>query len=235
MPKVLVTGANRGIGLEFARQYAADGWDVVATSRQASSELDGLGVQVEQIDMCELAAVAAFGARIDGELDVLIANAGTDFPKRGETAEDAEAWVDMLAVNSVAPFVLAQALLPRMAAGGKLVAISSRMGSIADNRSGGWIPYRSSKAALNAAWHSLAKEVAPRGLAAVSTTRAGCRRGWAGRARRLPTRTASPRFAATSRGWGRRIRAGSSSGTAPRSPGSRSRCVSAAERSFSLR
>ena len=73
----------------------------------------------------------------------------------------------MLAVNSVAPFMLAQALLPRMARGGKLVAITSRMGSIADNRSGGWIPYRSSKAALNAAWHSLAKEVAPRGLVAV--------------------------------------------------------------------
>lgn len=168
MPAVLVTGANRGIGLEFARQYAADGWDVIATGRQASAELDALGVKVERLDMRDLEAVAAFGDTVADGLDLLIANAGTNHPRSGETAADAAAWVNMMAVNSVAPFLLARAVLPKMRApGGKLVAISSRMGSIADNRSSGWIPYRSSKAALNAAWRSLAMDVAPSGLVAV--------------------------------------------------------------------
>ena len=167
MPQVLITGANRGIGLELARQYAADGWEVVATARESNASLEGLGVRVERLDMRDLDSVAAFGQRIEGELAVVIANAGTNHPGRCETADEAKAWVDMLAINSVAPFLLAQALLPKMAKGGKLVAVTSRMGSIGDNKSSGWIPYRSSKAALNAAWRSLAMDVAPRGLIAV--------------------------------------------------------------------
>jgi NAD(P)-dependent dehydrogenase (short-subunit alcohol dehydrogenase family) len=168
MPSVLITGANRGIGLEFARQYAADRWEVIATARSDSPELDALGVRVEQLDMRDLGAVATFGSRLAGvRLDLLIANAGTDHPKRSETAEDAEAWTDMLAINSVAPFMLARGLLEQMRApGGKLIAMSSRMGSIANNGSGGYVPYRTSKAALNAAWRSLAIDVRPFGLIA---------------------------------------------------------------------
>ena len=89
MPTVLITGANRGLGLEFVRQYAADGWEVVATARQSSGELDELGVRVETLDMRDLAAVAAFGDRLDA-LDLLIANAGTYGPKSVGSAGDGE-------------------------------------------------------------------------------------------------------------------------------------------------
>ncbi len=156
MPTVLITGANRGIGLELARQYSNDGWDVVATVRQSSNDLDRLGVRVEQLDMRDLAAVAAFGERINS-LDLLIANAGTYGPRSVASAEDGKAWLDTFEVNTVAPFLLAQSVLPLVArANGKLVAVSTRMGSIGDNTSGGFIAYRSSKSALNSAWRSLA-------------------------------------------------------------------------------
>src|SRR4051794_27119476 len=155
MPTVLITGANRGIGLEFARQYAADGWDVVATARQSSPELDALGVRVAQLDMLDLDAVVALGSRT-GRLDLLIANAGTWIPEQAQTAEDGRAWTEMLTTNIVAPYLLAKSVLPRVAeTKGKLIALTSGMGSIAES-SGGYVPYRSSKAALNMAWHSLA-------------------------------------------------------------------------------
>lgn len=156
MPTLLITGANRGLGLEFARQYAADGWDVVATARSSSPELDSLGVRVESLDMNDLESVAGFGDRLDS-LDLLIANAGTYGPRQVGDADEARQWSDTFTVNSIAPFLLAQSVKPHVRrSAGKLVAISTRMGSIADNGSGGFIAYRSSKAALNAAWKSLA-------------------------------------------------------------------------------
>ena len=172
MPTVLVTGANRGIGLEFARQYAADGWKVIATIRQpsASGELERLAgdVRVEQLEMSDFAAVAGFGDRIDSQsIDVLIANAGTWGPQDVTSAADAEGWIEALRVNAVAPLLLARTLLGNVAAArGKLIAITSRMGSIDDNGSGGYIAYRSSKAALNAAWKSLAIDSARDGVIA---------------------------------------------------------------------
>jgi NAD(P)-dependent dehydrogenase (short-subunit alcohol dehydrogenase family) len=168
MPTVLITGANRGIGLEFARQYSHDGWDVIATARQSSPELDGLGVRVEQLDLSDADAVAAFPARIEGTLDLFIANAGTNHPMNAETAQDARDWQVMMMVNAIAPYMLGKHLLPHVAeANGKMVAISSGMGSIAEN-SGGWVPYRTSKAALNMAWSSLALEARPRRVPVVA-------------------------------------------------------------------
>ena len=167
MPSVLITGANRGIGLEFARQYSADGWDVVATVRQSSPELDVLGVRVERLDMRDLDAVASFGERLDS-LDLLIANAGTYGPRSPRSAVEGEEWLETFAVNTVAPYLLAQSVLPLVArSGGKLIAITSKMGSIADNRSGGYIAYRSSKTALNSAWRSLAIDNRDKVVAAV--------------------------------------------------------------------
>lgn len=156
MPTVLITGANRGIGLEFAHQYSADGWDVVATVREHSPELDALGVRIEQLDMCDLDAVASFGERLDS-LDLLIANAGTYGPKTVTSAEDGRGWADTFLTNTIAPYLLAQSVLSLVARlGGKLVAISTRMASIEDNTSSGVISYRSSKTALNSAWRNLA-------------------------------------------------------------------------------
>src|SRR3954470_19178958 len=165
MPTVLITGANRGIGLEFARQYSSDGWDVVATTRQASPELDALGVRVEQLDMQDLEAVVGLGSRVD-RLDLLVANAGTWLPEQAGTAEEGRAWAEMLVTNSIAPYLLARSLLQQVAsARGKLMALSSGMGSIGES-SGGYVPYRSSKAALNMAWHSLALEAKRMGVTA---------------------------------------------------------------------
>ena len=156
MPTVLITGANRGIGLEFARQYTADGWDVVATVREHSPELDALNVRVERLDMRNLDSVAGFGERLDS-LDLLIANAGTYGPKSPATGAEGEEWLETFAVNTVAPYLLARSVLPLVErAAGKLIAISTKMGSIEDNTSGGYIAYRSSKTALNMAWKSLA-------------------------------------------------------------------------------
>jgi NAD(P)-dependent dehydrogenase (short-subunit alcohol dehydrogenase family) len=167
MPTVLITGANRGIGLEFARQYSADGWNVIATARQSSPDLDALGVRVEHVDLADADAVERFAAKVDGALDLLVANAGTNHPMNAATAKDAEDWATMMTVNAISPFMLATALLPKLAeAKGKAVAISSGMGSIAEN-GGGWIPYRTSKAALNMAWNSLALQARRKGVTAV--------------------------------------------------------------------
>jgi NAD(P)-dependent dehydrogenase (short-subunit alcohol dehydrogenase family) len=155
MPTVLVTGANRGLGLEFVRQYRESGWDVIATVRDSSSELESLGAEVRTLDMADAGAVSAM--RAGRPLDLLIANAGTYGPRDARTADDAQAWLDTFAVNTVAPYLLAQALTDEVRqAGGKLVAVSTRMGSLADNSSGGFLAYRSSKTALNMAWQTLA-------------------------------------------------------------------------------
>src|SRR5258707_3315 len=115
MPTILITGANRGIGLELARQYAADGWQVIATARHSSPELDALGVTVKPLDLSDADAVAKFA--IDQPLDLFIANAGTNHPMNPDGAENARAWQTMMMVNAIAPFQLGHALLPRMSDG----------------------------------------------------------------------------------------------------------------------
>jgi len=167
MPSVLITGANRGIGLEFARQFAADGWDVIATARRSSPELNELGLSVETLDLSDPDAVAGFADRISGPLDLVIANAGTSNPKDPEGSGNARDWQAMMMVNAIAPYQLGRSLLPRMTNNGKMIAISSGMGSIADN-GGGWVPYRTSKAALNMAWSALAIEARKQGVTVVA-------------------------------------------------------------------
>ena len=164
MPTVLITGANRGIGLEFARQYQADGWDLTLLARQSSDELQELGLSIEQVDMKDVEAVERFGRACQGPLDLLIANAGIMTPEEAESADDARGWSEMLTVNAIAPYLLAKMLTRQVGeARGKMIAISSGMGSIGES-SGGYVPYRTSKAALNMAWNSLAIEVKRLGI-----------------------------------------------------------------------
>ena len=168
MPTVLVTGANRGIGLEFARQYAADGWDIIASARHSSPELEALGIRVETLDLADANAVAGFAGRVDRPLDLFIANAGTSHPLDTQGADHAREWQTMMLINTIAPYQLGKALLARLGSKrGKAIAISSGMGSIADN-GGDWVPYRTSKAALNMAWNSLAIEARQHGVTVVA-------------------------------------------------------------------
>ena len=166
MPTVLITGANRGIGLEFARQYSSEGWDVIVTARHSSPELEDLEVRSEPLDLSDADAVASFEGTIGGPVDLFIANAGTNHPMSTGGAQNARDWQAMMMVNAIAPYQLGKTLLPRMSAGGKMIAISSGMASISNN-GGDWVPYRTSKAALNMAWNSLALEARTFGVACV--------------------------------------------------------------------
>jgi NAD(P)-dependent dehydrogenase (short-subunit alcohol dehydrogenase family) len=166
MLTVLISGANRGLGLEFARQYAASRWRVIATARspEKADALLALGpaVSVHRLDVADFAAVAALGQALAHEsIDVLIANAGVSGPSdlRPETvAAESEAWARTLRVNAMAPLALAGAFRAQVARSEqrKMVAMTSILGSIGGNSGGGMYAYRSSKAALNAVWRSLA-------------------------------------------------------------------------------
>lgn len=166
MTTVLVTGATRGIGLELCRVHLERGNDVIATCRTASTELKALAVQVvEDVDIARADAgthlVEALGER---SLDILINNAGV-FGNNALGEIDYEDVARQLQVNAIGPLRVTEALLPRLKRGSKVAMITSRMGSMADNGSGAYYGYRMSKAALNAAGVSLARDLKPRGIA----------------------------------------------------------------------
>ncbi len=170
MPTVLLTGANRGIGLAFAGAYAADGWRVLATCRnpRAAGELGAVkgDVQVHPLDVADDGAIGALAQSLKGEaIDLLINNAGISADDAfGRT--DTDDWLRAFLPNSIAPIHVLEAFLPHLERGREktAVALTSKMGSIADNGSGGSYIYRSSKAALNAAMKSAAIDLRPRGI-----------------------------------------------------------------------
>jgi len=172
MATVLITGANRGLGLEFCKQYADEGWDVLACCRNpetADKLADIPQVRVLPLDVSDFAQIDKLAAQLqDTAIDVLINNAGIygDSPRRSFGQLDYAAWTQTLTINTQAPVKMAEAFLPNLQQGDKkmLVSISSQMGSIADNGSGGSIVYRTSKAALNAAMKSIAIDLAEQGI-----------------------------------------------------------------------
>lgn len=167
MARYVVTGANRGIGLELCRQLAARGDEVVAACRKRSKALDELrDVRVEpEIDVAADASVARLAERLKGErIDVLINNAGI-LERMGLDDLDFDSIRKQFEINSLGPLRVTRALLPSLGAGSKVAIITSLMGSIGDNDSGGHYGYRMSKAAVNAAGVSLAHDLRGRKIA----------------------------------------------------------------------
>jgi NAD(P)-dependent dehydrogenase (short-subunit alcohol dehydrogenase family) len=165
VPTTLVTGANRGIGLALCRQLRDRGHQVIAACRRASGELRALGVRVEEgVDVASDEAVAALAGRLgDVRLDLLIHNAGVLESNRLDDL-DLGSVRRQFEVNALGPLRLTRALLGHLAGGAKIAIVTSRMGSIGDNTSGGAYGYRMSKAAVNMAGVSLARDLAPRGI-----------------------------------------------------------------------
>jgi NAD(P)-dependent dehydrogenase (short-subunit alcohol dehydrogenase family) len=163
---VLVVGANRGIGLALCKRFKAQGREVIAACRRSSPALDALGARVELgVDVTDDAGVAGLAGRLEGvTLDEMVCNAGI-------LHEDALEDVDLddvrrqIEVNALGPLRAVKALRGRIRRGGKLALITSRMGSIGDNGSGGYYGYRMSKAALNAAGMSMARDLRGAGVA----------------------------------------------------------------------
>lgn len=180
MKTALITGANRGIGLEFCRQYAADGWRVLACSRypEQSDELNRLAsrnpelIKVHALDVADHVEIDRLGQILaDESIDLLINNAGIypDSDKSGFGHTDYAEWIQAFRINTMAPLKMAETFAAQIARGKQktIVTITSKMGSISDNSGGGSYLYRSSKAAVNMVVKSLAIDLKPLGITAV--------------------------------------------------------------------
>lgn len=173
---VLVTGTNRGIGLEFVKQYAIDGWKVIACSREpeVSQELRGLAqaydIETIALDVGDFSQVDAVAQQLRGRnIDLLINNAGI-YPESSLGDLDFEAWAEAFKINCMAPLKMAEAFSEHLSNSHlqKIATLSSKMGSIDDNTSGGSYIYRTSKAAVNMAMKSLAIDLKPLGISVVT-------------------------------------------------------------------
>jgi NAD(P)-dependent dehydrogenase (short-subunit alcohol dehydrogenase family) len=184
MKSVLITGANRGIGLEFVKAYQSRGWVVYATCRspKTAQELNKLGenVKVLPLDVADSDSIVTAAEMLSGKtLDVLINNAGVHGPRDASGTFgniDSDAWVDVIRVNTIGPVKVAEAFLPNIMRGEdkKMVFISSLAGSISlrgsqpHHRTGGPYIYRTSKAALNAAVKAIGYDFKGRGVAVLA-------------------------------------------------------------------
>jgi len=179
MPTVLITGANRGLGLEFARQYAAERWEVIGCCRQpkAARALSDSGAEVVKLDVTDARDVTALSKRLAASpIDLFICNAGVSGARNPVLSATTQADFDaVMRTNVLGPMWLCAALADHVAAGGKgrggkIALLSSRMGSIAAMNNGGSALYRASKAALNAVAKAVALELAPRGVVVIALT-----------------------------------------------------------------
>ena len=166
MTTTLITGCNRGIGLELAKQLHERGDNVIGVCRKPSSELAELGIRIiDNVDVAEAAGTERLRKALDGlPIDILINNAGVLL---GDTFGDLDydAMLYQFKVNSLGPLRVTEALSSNLSQGSKVAIVSSRVGSIDDNSSGGNWGYRTSKTAVNMIGANLAHELRPRGIA----------------------------------------------------------------------
>lgn len=166
MPTILVTGCNRGIGLQICKQLSERGDEVIGVCRTASDELLALGVRVVTgIDVSEAASMPLLLAAIgEQRIDVLVNNAG--ILRRDQLGEfNYEEMTEQFRVNTLGPLRVTEAVLGNLAEGSKVIIVTSRVGSIEDNSSGGNYGYRASKTAVNQIGTNLKHDLAPRGIA----------------------------------------------------------------------
>lgn len=166
MPTYLVTGANRGIGYEYCKQLKSRGDKVIAVCRHSSDELDQLGVQVEtEIDVSDDKAIQKLVETLKGQtIDALINNAGI-YRQSNLSDLNIDGIREQFEVNALGPLKLTKALLPNLTKGSKVAIMTSRMGSIEDNTSGGTYGYRMSKTAVSMAGKSLSQDLKSKGIA----------------------------------------------------------------------
>lgn len=182
-PVALITGANRGLGLGLARVYLEDGWRVITLSRSSSSELEALDNGRLDIRCCDLTDDKQLATATNGiagqAIDVLLNNAGRMAKPRNSENErgvqgfgqfDRELWRQVFDINLFTPMALAELLVENLARSnnGRIVTISSTLGSMEQNTSGGLYAYRASKAGVNAITKSLSADLAEQGIIAIS-------------------------------------------------------------------
>lgn len=179
MYTLLITGANKGIGLEFVKQYLEKGWNVISTCRnpEEAYELKALKekycpfLEVMPLDVSDLKSIEELSRRLkDVPIDLLISNAGSHGSRNNSFGDiDYENWIETFIVNAVAGMKISESFIDQVSCSQirKIVFLTSKMGSIADNGSGGSYIYRSTKSALNAIVKSLSIDLKNRGISVI--------------------------------------------------------------------
>ena len=175
MATILVTGANRGLGIEFVEQYLNEGNEVIATYRNENSSIDLIemgnersNLKLLQLDVSSNKSLNSFAENLGNlPIDIFINNAGVYGPRNSSFGNvDEENWIPAIKVNTIAPILMTQLIIKNIRSGAdkKLIYITSKMGSIDDNKGGGAYVYRSSKTALNAVVKSLSVDLENEGI-----------------------------------------------------------------------
>lgn len=174
--RVLITGANRGLGLEFVKQYAMSNYEVIACTRKLTKkddlhklQLSYKNISIHALDVKNFLSIDQFSKTFKKPIDILINNAGV-YPDSSIDHIDYEAWLDAFKINTLAAFKITRAFLPHLKKGDlkKVASLTSKMGSIDDNSGGSEYLYRSSKTALNMVMKSLSIDLKPYDLALIT-------------------------------------------------------------------